>query len=188
LVGDGCVGLIRAVDAFDPQRGVPIKYYARSVIVGAMLNGIRQRDPVSERVRRRLRQAESERFALAQRNGTMPALAEMEQRLPGLAVARRIAHAAAPLSLDSKLAQDEGGLLDYSADPARLVLKRSMEVAVRAAVSQLPERERRVVLLHYFANQPLSTISRNMRISPQRASQLHLAAVKKLRTGFQVAP
>ncbi|MGD0053612.1 MAG: sigma factor, partial [Vulcanimicrobiaceae bacterium] len=74
LIGDGSIGLIRAVDAFDPERGVPLEQYARKLILGAMLNGMRRLDPVSERVRRRVRQAENARFALAQELGTVPSL------------------------------------------------------------------------------------------------------------------
>ena len=50
LVGEGSIGLIRAVDTFDPTRGVSIERYAARVIAGAMLNGLRKLDPVSERV------------------------------------------------------------------------------------------------------------------------------------------
>jgi RNA polymerase sigma factor for flagellar operon FliA len=62
LVGDGSVGLIRAVDSFDPQRGPQLEDYARRLIVGAMLNGIRRMDPVSERARRIVRDGENQRY------------------------------------------------------------------------------------------------------------------------------
>ena len=42
LIGDGCVGLIRAVDGFDPTRGVPLEHYARRLILGSVLNGVRR--------------------------------------------------------------------------------------------------------------------------------------------------
>jgi RNA polymerase sigma factor for flagellar operon FliA len=188
LVGDGCLGLIRAVDTFDPERHVPLASYARSVIVGAMLNGIRRRDPVSERVRRRLRRAEAERLRLAQSAGRMPTAAEMEARIPGLSGARRVAHAAACLSLDAALTHEQGGLLDFGADPARLVLERAAQRELQVAIAKLPERQRRVVMLHYYQNQPLNAIGRSMSISPQRASQLHCEAMRRLRAGFAAPP
>ena len=52
LLGDGALGLIRAVDTYDPLRGATLEAYARKLIAGAMLNGLRKLDPVSERVRR----------------------------------------------------------------------------------------------------------------------------------------
>ncbi|HEY4434345.1 MAG TPA: sigma factor, partial [Candidatus Cybelea sp.] len=65
LVGDGSLGLLRAVDSFDPLRGPQLEDYARRLIVGAMLNGIRRMDPVSERARRIVRDGENQRYTLA---------------------------------------------------------------------------------------------------------------------------
>ena len=83
LTGDGFVGLIRAVDSFDPARGPHLDEYARRLIVGAMLNGIRRMDPVSERARRIVRDGENERYTLAAASGEIPSLAEMERCRPG---------------------------------------------------------------------------------------------------------
>ena len=47
LIGDGSVGLIRAVHSFDATRGPTAMQYAQRLIAGAMLNGIRRMDPVS---------------------------------------------------------------------------------------------------------------------------------------------
>ncbi|MBV8371772.1 MAG: RNA polymerase sigma factor WhiG, partial [Candidatus Eremiobacteraeota bacterium] len=58
LIGDGSLGLIRAVDSFDPSRGPTLQQYAHRLVVGAMLNGIRRMDPVSERARRIVREGE----------------------------------------------------------------------------------------------------------------------------------
>jgi RNA polymerase sigma factor (sigma-70 family) len=93
LLGDGALGLIRAVDTYDPLRGATLEAYARKLIAGAMLNGLRKLDPVSERVRRTLRRAEERRFALAQERCTLPTLAELERGDPAL---RRRSHGRAP--------------------------------------------------------------------------------------------
>ena len=69
LVGDGSIGLIRAVDNFDPMRGPTLEHYASRLIAGAMLNGIRRMDPVSERARRAVRDGENERFRIAVARG-----------------------------------------------------------------------------------------------------------------------
>src|SRR5580693_4284505 len=62
LVGDGSIGLIRAVDNFDPNRGPSLEHYARRLILGAMLNGVRRMDPVSERARRATRDGANLRY------------------------------------------------------------------------------------------------------------------------------
>ena len=50
LVGDGSLGLIRAVDSYDPSRGPTLQQYARRLIVGAMLNGKPLKLPVTSTV------------------------------------------------------------------------------------------------------------------------------------------
>ncbi len=186
LVGDGSVGLIRAVDAFDPNRGVPLAQYARRVVLGAMLNGIRKRDPVSERVRRTMRVADQRRFMLANELGTLPTLCEMEKRVHGLKRARTEAHRMTPLSLDVSLPCGVHVDLDLTADPQNVHIERTARDHMRSAIEALPPRQRRIVLEHYFAERSLRALSEAMYISPQRASQLHLLAVKRLRAALAV--
>ena len=181
LVGDGSVGLIRAVDGFDPAHGVPLEQYARRVVLGAMLNGIRRLDPVSERVRRTVRHAEAQRYALAQELGAIPPSGEMERRVPALARARVEAYRGTPLSLDAPLPPGERLEPDGSGDPQTVVLAGVERSRIRAAVDGLPPRQRDVVLAHYYRERSLRSLGTPMGISPQRVSQLHLAAMQRLR-------
>jgi RNA polymerase sigma factor for flagellar operon FliA len=188
LIGDGCVGAIRAVDAFDPARGVPLDQYARRVILGAVLNGVRRMDPVSERMRRTMRGAQTARYALAQEIGTMPTMNAMSRLSPGLTAARTEAHRRTPLSLDSTLPLGERLDLDHSADPQTIVSERVERQIVRGAVAKLPSRQMRIVVAHYFAERRLRELVAPMRISPQRVSQLHLLALRRLRAALAVRP
>ena len=184
LVGDGSVGLIRAVDAFDPSHGVPIGQYARRVVVGAMLNGIRRLDPVSERVRRTIRLAEHARYALAHELGALPTLGAMEERIAGLARARIDAHRGTPLSLDAPFPSGERLEIDRAGDPQMLAVTRAERTRLSRAIDVLPPRQRSIVVAHYFYERSLRSLSASMQISPQRVSQLHLLAVKRLRTAL----
>jgi RNA polymerase sigma factor for flagellar operon FliA len=184
LIGDGSIGLIRAVDAFDPERGVPLEQYARKLILGAMLNGMRRLDPVSERVRRRVRQAENARFALAQELGTVPSLQTLATRDPALARARTDAHRATPLSLDAALPLGERIVLDFAGDPQAIAAERAERARVRAAIDALPTRQRRIVLAHYYGERSLRSLGAPLGISPQRVSQLHVAAMRRLRVAL----
>ena len=184
LIGDGCVGAIRAVDAFDPTRGVPLEQYARRVILGAVLNGVRRTDPVSERMRRTIRNAQRERYAQAQESGTLPGFTALERASPALAAARTEAHRRTPLSLDTTLPSGERLDLDRSADPQAIVAERAERELVRDALGALPPRQRRIVVAHYFGEHKLRELVEPMRISPQRVSQLHLLALKRLRTAL----
>jgi len=182
LIGDGCVGLIRAVDAFDPARGVPLEQYARKLILGSVLNGVRRMDPVSERMRRTLRVAQRARYTLAQEIGTLPGLTTMERLSPGLCNARTEAHRRTPLSLDTPLPSGERLDIDHSADPQAINETRLDRERVHGAIAELPPRQRRIVLAHYFAERKLRDLVAPMQISPQRVSQLHLIALARLRT------
>ena len=181
LIGDGSVGLIRAVDTYDGARGTTLETYARTLIAGAMLNGLRRLDPVSERVRRTLRRAEEKRYALAQHVGTLPTFAELEQTDPRLRRARTAAHRGAALSLDAPLPGGADALADWSCEPSRAVTERAQSRALQEAVGLLPERQRRILALHYASDLTLHAIGNTMRVSPQRVSQLHLSALAKLR-------
>jgi RNA polymerase sigma factor for flagellar operon FliA len=182
LVGDGSIGLIRAVDRFDDSRGSLLETYARKMIVGAMLNGLRRRDPLSERTRRILRRANIRRYELAQTLGTMPTLAELEREEPGLRRARLSAHRHLALSLDAPMAGGLDPLVDWDADPSLVASKRAKARALREAIALLPERQRRILALHYGDGcESLHAIGRKLAVSPQRISQLHLNALERLR-------
>jgi RNA polymerase sigma factor for flagellar operon FliA len=182
LVGDGSIGLIRAVDRFDQTRGPLVETYARKMIVGAMLNGLRRRDPLSERTRRTLRRANNRRYELAQSLGTMPSLAELEREEPGLRRARLSAHRHLALSLDMPMAGGLDPLVDWDADPARVANERAKAQALREAIALLPERQRRILAMHYGDQcESIRTIGRKLSVSSQRVSQLHLSALARLR-------
>jgi RNA polymerase sigma factor for flagellar operon FliA len=181
LIGDGCVGLIRAVDAFDPARGIPLEQYARRLILGTVLNGVRRMDPVTERMRRTLRFANKARYALAQELGTLPSLGAMEQFSPQLSQARTEAHRRASLSLDYPLPSGEKLEIDRSDDPQNLIGTRLERERMYGAIAELPARERRIVLAHYFAERRLRDMVVPLQVSPQRVSQLHLKALRHLR-------
>jgi len=181
LIGDGSLGLIRAVDGFDAHRGSPLEPYARRLILGAMLNGLRRRDPVSERSRRIVRRADKRRFELAQERGTLPAFGELERDDPSLRRARIAAHRQAALSLDAPLPPGEQWPAAGGAEPGQEAVARVRARELQAAIALLPERQRRILALHYGRDLSLYTIGDRLRVSPQRVSQLHLCALAELR-------
>ncbi|MGA8534967.1 MAG: sigma-70 family RNA polymerase sigma factor [Candidatus Tumulicola sp.] len=188
LVGDGSLGLIRAVDSFDPSRGPTLQQYARRLVIGTMLNGIRRMDPVSERARRTVRDGENERYAMAVARGEVPSAAEVELRCPGYLRAMSATHRGQPLSLDAPLPLGETLSGDWSADPGRIVEERTRRRDLVALVARLPQRQRDIVVAHYYRGSSLRAIGKAMAISPQRASQLHLAAIAKLQAGTHASP
>lgn len=188
LMGDGSIGLIRAVDAYDSSRGPTLESYARRMILGTMLNGLRRMDHVSEKIRRTLRHAERERYTVAATAGSIPSNEELSLRHPGLARATLVAYRAIPLSLDAPLPLGEHLECDVSGDPGTIAAERDERAYLRALVDALPERQRRIMLAHYYGSASLRSIGRSMRISSQRASQLHISAIARLRKSVDAAP
>ncbi len=184
LIGDGSIGLIRSVDAYDPSYGVALEGYARKVIVGTMLNGLRRMDPVSERVRRCVRRADDARYDMAQERGALPTMNEMERRTNGLRRARTTLFRHTMLSLDAPLFCDEGVLVDSEADPARHILRGARAHELREAIALLTERQRRVVTMHYYQHLSLHAIGSHLNVTPQRVSQLHARALLLLRAAL----
>ena len=187
LIGDGSVGLIRAIDTFDPQRGPLLRQYARRLIVGAMLNGIRRMDPVSERARRIARDGENQRYAIAMERGELPSMAEMNRRTPGFERAVAATRWGQPLSLDAPLPEGESVTTNWHEDPARVVESRQDRAALRRLIRTLPPRQRRIVTSHYFGGCSLRAIGAQLAVSPQRVSQLHLHAIAALRERARAA-
>lgn len=187
LIGDGSVGLIRAIDTFDPRRGPLLRQYARRLIVGAMLNGIRRMDPVSERARRIARDGENARYAIAMERGELPSMSEMNRRTPGFERAMAATRWGQPLSLDAPLPEGQSVVTNWHEDPARVVVSRQDRAALARLVASLPARQRRIVTSYYFGGRSLRAIGEQLAVSPQRVSQLHLNAISTLRERARAA-
>ncbi len=188
LIGDGCIGLLRAIDTYDPFYGTTLEQYARRVCLGAMLNGLRRMDPVSERVRRTLRAADRARFARAQEIGRLETPRELERSVPKLRRAREAAFAHSLLSLDASYGIEPNALADSRDEPAEQALQAALKRELRDAIDRLPPRHRQVMALHYYEELSMHAIARRMEISAQRVSQLHRSALKKLRHSVVVTP
>jgi len=111
----------------------------------------------------------------------------MEGRCPGYRRALAAAYRGQPLSLDAPLPRGESVAQDWSDDPACIVERRSERAMLAALIDGLPQRQREVVLLHYFNETSLRSVGRRLAISPQRASQLHISAIARLKRQTHVA-
>ncbi len=180
LISDGCVGLIRAVDLFDPTRGVVIEAYARRLIIGAIFNGLRKRDPLTSRVRRALRETEEERYRIAADRGTMPTMVEMEQRDKKLSAVRTKAMQRSVVSLDAPLPSGVTIGASNEKDPETIAVERTLITAALTAINTLPARQREVMMLYYMGQVPLPAIAQKLGVTRQRASQIHREALKSV--------
>ena len=195
LVGYGAKGLIEAAERFDPQHGVAFSTFSYYRIRGAMLDGLRTmgwysradyaRYRAEERANEYLRN-QSDREGAASAGGAggtgaatdgAPAaagpeatLASVAEILGGIAAVHITSIEAAASVADERLPAP-----DASLDTGRL------SVRVRDAIKKLPERERQLMELYYFADKNLEEAGAVMGLSKSWACRLHARAVDLLR-------
>ncbi len=192
LIGDGCVGLLRAIDRFDPERGMSFENWAARIVRGAMLNGLRRMDTVPERVRRDARNLDRSRWQIAQVRGATPTDAIAAH---GAGLSRRKLEAvllalrrAVPVSLEAPIPQPFDNIVTLrerlaaeGADPALTISGRAQAAVVAQAVAKLPARERAIIDAFYGAQTTFRAIGGRLGISKQRVSQIHCSAMASLR-------
>ncbi len=199
IISYGTIGLIQAVDRFDPSVGVKFETYAIQRIRGSILDAIRSLRQMSRDATRRARELEHAYDALIQALGRMPDNQEVAAHL-GVTLDEfqsLLAEASLTLvSLDTPLGEAVDGerpsLIDQLADegardvPAEVERQQLYRALVRA-IQDLPERDRLVINLYYYEDLTLKEISQVLGVSTSRVSQLHAAAVFKLRGALRVA-
>ena len=200
LVSAGVQGFLRALDSYDPSMGTDFAVYALTRIRGAMVDFVREIDPIGRVTRRRLRDAARALAELEQQLGYHPSQAQTAMRL-GLSVDdyhELLAHstAATAMSLERLEHDDDedGQTMTRSSIPdpsvkgplASLADKESA-AEVAAMVSQLSTVHQLVLHLHYVEELNFREIAMVMDISESRATQVHSAAVTVLRTRAGVA-
>jgi len=194
LTGYGTLGLIDAIERFDPGRGVKFETYAIARIRGSMIDGLRSMDWVPVSVRHRNRNLESVVRELENQLGRSATDEEVAEQL-GITVAeygQRIQDMAgsAILSLEDVWGNPEEGeaptrmaeIKDEKAvDPLDEAEWNSRREALGRSIEKLPPREKLVVTLYYFEGLTVKEIAYVLKVSPSRVSQLHTKAVIRLR-------
>ncbi len=195
----GTLGLIEAVDRFDPTKGVKFETYAIARIRGAIIDALRSLDRLPRSVRQKARQIEKATVELETTFGRPPTTAEVADHL-GVSVDKYqnmlIDASWTTVSLDGLLDNQnygEGGapveLEDVNAHSEVIGgIERDETGRILAeAVINLPERERLVVSLYYQDDMTMKEVSRVLSISESRVCQLHARAVSRLRIAMHEA-
>lgn len=194
ILSGGMVGLIRGVERFDPQRGVPFENYAVAHIRGAIFDQFRSLDVLPRSMRDRAKVVNRAIGDLESKLGRPPTDQEISQRL-GIAVDsyRKVQSTLSPkiLSLDCALEKGEEGevssfllgLADVSApDPVAIAERRALQEALTEAIASLSDREKLVLSLYYKEDLTQREIAQVMGVSVSRVCQVHAQAVRKLRS------
>lgn len=192
LISTGTVGLIAAIDRFDPRHNVKLKTYAEYKIRGAILDSLRGLDWAPRQQRKRAKRIEAAISAVEQRVHRAPDEDEIALEL-GLSLedyhdwlvdVRGVNLG----SLEATPPDDEGrSLLKYiSGDernwPSRLVERSELQHLLADAIENMPRNERIVVTLYYHEELTLREISKIVHLHESRVSQLKSQAILRLRS------
>jgi RNA polymerase sigma-B factor len=189
LIQVATVGLIKAVDRFDASRETPFVNYAMPTILGEIKRHFRDKS-WSVRVSRARQELYLEISRLiptmSQELGRSPSVSDLAERLgiPETEVLAGIdcgqAHTAR--SLSSPIGDDDGAVLaDVLGEPDERLESVADRETLREAVSELPERERQILMLRFFANMTQSEIAERVGVSQMHVSRLLSRTLTALR-------
>jgi RNA polymerase sigma factor for flagellar operon FliA len=181
LVSDGIIGLMEAIDRFDPARGLTFQTFAVPRIRGAMVDALRALDWVPRSVREKVRQVEQAQRVLEARLGRIPDDPEIAAELGISVPALRDLYAKVSFTSVGTL-EDLELADDLSAAATHEIEDDQAKVALLRVVGELPERDQILIALYYFEGLTLSEIGRVLGVSESRVSQLHSRATMVLRT------
>jgi RNA polymerase sigma factor for flagellar operon FliA len=199
LISYGLMGLIGAIERFEPERGIKFETFAMTRIRGAIIDELRSLDWVPRSVRSRAREIEAAQAKLEHELQRAPSEAELADRLEMsekdlqaalLEIANSSVYALDELWTVSDSSGDQVSLLDTiadeaAADPQEALTTSEVKERLAEAIASLPEREQLVVALYYYENLTLREIGEVLGVTESRVSQLHTKAVMRLKSGLQ---
>jgi RNA polymerase sigma factor for flagellar operon FliA len=190
LVNAGVLGLLDAVDKFDPQRGVRFNAYAELRIRGAIIDSLRDLDWAPRSLRRKSRELEriygmlevklgrpaTDEEICAAMGETLEGFHALIDQLNGLTIGSFEA-AAHPASGEK--------VIDYypddANDPYTQLAADELIGVLAKAIDALPEKERLVISLYYFEEMTMKEVGALLGVNESRVSQLHSKATLRLR-------
>ena len=195
LVSYGLLGLIGAIERFDPDRDIKFETYAIARIKGSIIDELRSMDWVPRSVRARARDIERAIADLESRLTRAPTDEEIATKLgiteeefqdSLLEISRSSIAALDELWTISSSGGDQIALIDTIEDttgpePQSALAQTELKEALGEAIARLPEREKLVVTLYYYEELTLREIGEVLGVTESRVSQLHTKAILRLK-------
>jgi len=195
----GVIGLMDAIDKYDPKRDNKFKTYAEFRIRGAILDELRAQDWIPRSMREKAKGVERANQRLEQKLGRAPkqneVAREMNLTLDEYYETLRICSSVSLISLDEVGSFSNGdrksllALLEASPDtnPLTQLTGSELKEQLSLAIQELPEKQRMVLSLYYFEDLNLKEIGEVLNVTESRVSQLHTQAVLKLRSKLNLS-
>jgi RNA polymerase sigma-B factor len=196
LVQVGTIGLIKSIDRFDSDRGVEFSTYATPTIIGEIKRYFRDKG-WAIRVPRRLQELRIAITAttgeLSQQLGRSPTPQEIADRL-GATVEDVLegiesSNAYSTLSLDAGDGEDgPGSILDAIGSVDESLEHIEIRESIKPLLAQLPDREKKILLLRFFHGMTQSQIAAEIGVSQMHVSRLLTRTLDRLREGLHSVP
>lgn len=192
LISVGTIGLMDAMDKYDPTREAKFKTYAEFRIRGAMLDEIRSMDWVPRSVHERIGLLQKTHMELLSRLGRPPTdeevAAELKMSMEELDDFLTRARGAVVVSIDDLNLHEPDGhkivkmLADtHNPDPLSMLVNEREREAIGQAIQMLPEKERLVLTLYYYEELTMKEIGELLKVTESRVCQIHTKAILRLK-------
>jgi len=190
LVSAGIIGLLDALEKYDPAEQASFRTYAKSRIRGAMLDEIRNLRWIPRSIQEKIRDLRKVHTRLEQVLSRPPTEEELSDAM-GMELDRfrkmlvrmgpSIFLASLWYSEDDKMTQYETSIEDPNAvNPLAQIISEETESILADTIGSLPEKEAIVVSLHYYEDMTIREIGEILSLTESRVYQIHARAILKL--------
>lgn len=193
LISAGIMGLLEAIEKYDPTKGAQLKTFAYLRIRGAMIDELRARDWFSRATRTKAKRIEETIRSLEKKFGRFPTEEEIAHELDMdleeyLELIKDYKNLSI-LSIDEFydiIGDDKEKLLKYileeSENPVDMAEFHELENLLAKAIEKLPEKQKLVLSLYYYEDLNMKEIALTLNITEARVCQIHSQAILNLRT------
>ena len=191
LISNAVIGLMDAIQKYDPSRNNKFKTYAEFRVRGAILDALRAQDWAPRSIRDKVKRIDRVTKFLEQKLSRPPNENEMAEALE---ISLEEYHAMLNQTKEVSLVSiDESSLFNHTEknfvlkmledtdSSVHQINKKSLHKIIVEAIKELPERQRIVLSLYYYEEFNLRKIGQILQVTESRVSQLHAQAIERLR-------
>lgn len=187
IINEGVLALIKAVETFNPERGVKFETYANIKIKGAIIDFVRKQDWVPRQVRHFSKDLDQTYNALYSELDRQPTNDELAERM-GM-TKDKLLHSMADvacsvtLSFEELLYEDNFDSFDRQGDDTAdgSVYRKELKKVVAEAIGELKPKEKQVVTLYYYEKLKFADIAKVLGVTESRICQIHSKAMLLLK-------